>query len=145
MVLVIDIGNSNIKMGLFEHDRLIDSWRLTATANRASDEYGMLIMDIFKNKGYDTGDVEGIMISSVVPGMNYSFERLCEYYFGKKPMFVEPGVKTGISIKYDNPRELGADRIACSLAAYKLYKAPLVTIDFGTATTFNAISQKKEF
>ena len=145
MVLVIDIGNSNIKMGLYEKDRLIDSWRLSTEHKRTSDEYGMLVMDIFRSKNYNAESVEGIVISSVIPNMNYSFDKLCEYYFQKKPMFVEPGIKTGISIKYDNPRELGADRIVCALAAYKLYKAPLVTIDFGTATTFNAVNEKGEF
>lgn len=145
MVLVTDIGNTNIKMGLYEGDRLIDSWRLTTSANRTSDEYGMLVMDVFRSKGYRAEGVEGVVISSVIPGMNYSFEKLCNYYFHKKPMFVEPGIKTGISIKYDNPRDLGADRIVCSLAAFKLYKAPLVTIDFGTATTFNVINEKGEF
>ncbi len=145
MVLVIDIGNSNIKMGLFDKDRLIDSWRLTTAANRTSDEYGMLVMDVFRNKSYRPADVAGIVISSVIPGMNYSFEKLCDYYFHVKPLFVEPGIKTGISIRYDNPRELGADRIVCSLAAFRLYGGPVITVDFGTATTFNVINEKGEF
>jgi len=145
MVLVIDIGNSNVKMGLYEGSRLLDSWRLGTSPKRTSDEYGMLTCDVFRTKGYSTDGVEGIVISSVIPGLNYSFERLCEYYFKRKPMFVEPGIKTGISIKYDNPRELGADRIVCALAAYKLYKAPLVAIDFGTATTFNVVNERGEF
>ena len=81
----------------------------------------------------------------VIPGMNYSFEKLCDYYFHVKPLFVEPGIKTGISIKYDNPRDLGADRIVCSLAAYKLYGGPIIAVDFGTATTYNVISEKGEF
>lgn len=145
MVFAIDIGNTNIKMGLFDGEELLDSWRMGTSLSRTSDEYGLSVLDFFHRGGYDVKAVTGIIIASVLPNLNYTFERLCKYYFDLKPLFVGPGIKTGIALKYDNPRELGADRIADSVAAYSLYGGPLTVIDFGTATTFNVIDGEGNF
>ena len=144
MVVVFDIGNTNIKMGVFEGDELIDTLRM-ASANKTGDEYWLLIKDMLAVKSISPRDVEGVMISSVNPNLNYTFEHMTETYFGIKPMTVGAGLKTGLRIKYDNPKELGADRVAGCVAAYKLYGAPCIVIDCGTATTFNVISADGEF
>ena len=145
MLLTIDIGNTNIKLGLFEGSVLRESWRLGSSLSKTSDEYGTAITDFLRGRGYSASDVDGVVISSVIPNLNHTFERLSGYYFGQKPVTVGPGVKTGIAIKTDDPREVGADRIVNCLAAYKLYGAPLTVIDFGTATTFNVVGERGEF
>ena len=145
MILVIDIGNTNIKLGVYDCNKLIASWRLSVSAPRTSDEIGIYIKNLFEEIGLSKDDFEGVIMSSVQPSLNYTFERACEYYVGKKPMIVGPGTKTGLNIKYSNPQEVGADRIVNSVAAYKLYGGPCIVIDFGTATTFNAISASGEF
>lgn len=145
MILTLDIGNTNMKTALFEGMEMRHYWRLSTNRNRTSDEYGMAMMNLLNHYGVDRGEVEGIMMSSVVPQINFTIEHMCRSYFGMEPMKIEPGVRTGINIKYENPRELGSDRIANAVAAYELYGGPCITIDFGTATSFGAISAKGEF
>ena len=145
MILTLDIGNTNVKIALFEGMEMIQYWRASTNRNMSSDEYGILLMNLFSHNGISPRDVEGIMISSVVPQINFTIEHMCRSYFGLEPRFIGPGVKTGINIKYENPRELGSDRIASAVAAYELYGGPCITIDFGTATTFGVISAKGEF
>jgi type III pantothenate kinase len=145
MILTLDIGNTNMKTALFEGMEMRHYWRLSTNRNRTSDEYGMAMMNLLNHYGVDRGEVEGIMMSSVVPQINFTIEHMCRSYFGMEPMKIEPGVRTGINIKYENPRELGSDRIANAVGAYELYGGPCITIDFGTATSFGAISAKGEF
>ncbi|MDO4739711.1 MAG: type III pantothenate kinase [Eubacteriales bacterium] len=145
MLLTLDIGNTNIKTALFRGEEMVHYWRISTSRITTSDEYGILLMNLFRNEGRKVEDVDGIMISSVVPQVNYTIEHMCRNYFRKNPIFIGPGIKTGINIRYDNPRELGGDRIANAVAAYTLYGGPCITIDFGTATTFGAISEKGEF
>ncbi len=145
MVFVLDVGNSNIKCGLFEGDKLMSSWRLTTDTERTADEYGISIMSFFRHIGHGADDVEGIIISSVIPSINYTLQHMCSIYFEKKAMIVGPGIKTGLNIQYDNPRELGADRIVSAIAAYALYGGPCIIVDFGTATTFGAVSENGDF
>jgi len=145
MILTLDIGNTNMKTALFDGTEMKEYWRLSTNRNRTSDEYGMAMMNLLNHYGIDRGQVEGIMMSSVVPQINFTIEHMCRNYFGMEPMKIEPGVKTGINIKYENPRELGSDRIANAVAAFELYGGPCITIDFGTATSFGAISARGEF
>ena len=167
MILTLDIGNTNMKTALFGTPaetgtrtsrtvadpsisgvlglEMVEYWRLSTNRNRTSDEYGMALMNLLNHCGIAPERVEGIMMSSVVPQINFTIEHMCRNYFGMEPMKIEPGVRTGINIKYENPRELGSDRIANAVAAYELYGGPCITIDFGTATSFGAISAKGEF
>ena len=145
MILTLDIGNTNMKTALFDGMEMKQYWRLSTNRNRTSDEYGMAMMNLLNHYGIDRSEVEGIMMSSVVPQINFTIEHMCRSYFGMEPMKIEPGVKTGINIRYENPRELGSDRIANAVGAYELYGGPCITIDFGTATSFGAISAKGEF
>ncbi len=147
MIMVMDVGNSNIKTGLFDNGELIHSWRMSTDRVKSADEYGITICAFFSHLGISTKEVEGIIISSVIPSINYTLEHMCDIYFEIKPTFVGPGIKTGINIMYDNPASLGSDRIVNAVAAYELYggEMPLLTIDFGTATTFGAVSKSGEF
>ena len=145
MILVLDAGNTNLKFGLFEGDQLRNSWRMATKEHVTSDEIGIKNMSFLKYLGLDASDIEDIMISSVIPSMNYTFEHMCRTYFKIKPTFVGPGVKTGINILYDNPKELGSDRIVNAVAAYENYGGPCITVDFGTATSFGCISKNGEF
>lgn len=145
MLLVIDVGNTNIKLGVYNKDKLLESWRLSVKVARTADELGITINSLFSTKGLAFKDIDGIILSSVQPSLNYTVEHACEYYMKIKPIMVGPGIKTGINIKYLNPQEVGADRIVNSVAAYKLYGGPCIVVDFGTATTFNLISAKGEF
>lgn len=145
MILTLDIGNTNIKTALFEGMEMVQYWRVSTDRNMSSDEYGILLMNLFAHKHISPDQVDGIMISSVVPQINFTIEHMCRTYFKQEPRIIGPGVKTGINIKYENPRELGSDRIANAVAAYELYGGPCITIDFGTATSFGVISEKGEF
>ena len=145
MLLVIDVGNTNIKLGVYNKDKLLESWRLSVKVARTADELGITINSLFSTKGLAFKDIDGIILSSVQPSLNDTVEHACEYYMKIKPIMVGPGIKTGINIKYLNPQEVGADRIVNSVAAYKLYGGPCIVVDFGTATTFNLISAKGEF
>ena len=145
MILTLDIGNTNMKTALFDGMEMRQYWRLSTNRARTSDEFGMSLIGLMNHQGIDPGQITGIMMSSVVPQINFTIEHMCRSYFGMEPIKIEPGVKTGINIKYENPRELGSDRIANAVAAYELYGGPCITIDFGTATSFGAISAKGEF
>ena len=145
MILTLDIGNTNIKTALFEGMEMLHYWRVSTNRAMSSDEYGILLLNLFAHAGVSPKQVEGIMISSVVPQINFTIEHMCRTYFGMEPHIIGPGIKTGINIRYENPRELGSDRIANAVAAYALYGGPCITIDFGTATSFGAINEKGEF
>ena len=145
MLLVIDVGNTNTALGVFEKAELRAHWRLTTKREQTADEYGILIRNLFDLEGLGHGDISGIMIASVVPPLNWLLEEMAQKYFGLKALFLEPGTRTGMAIHYDNPQEVGADRIANGVAAYEKYGGPCVVVDFGTAITFDAISQKGEY
>ncbi|MBR4428808.1 MAG: type III pantothenate kinase [Clostridia bacterium] len=145
MILTLDIGNTNIKTALFEHSELKQYWRISTNRTQTSDEYGMVMLNLFNHAGVSSSQVSGIIVSSVVPTINFTIEHMCKTYFGLTPMFVVPGIKTGIHIKYDNPRELGSDRIANAVACNELYGGPAIYIDFGTATSFGALNAQGEF
>ncbi len=147
MILTLDIGNTNIKTALFDGTEMVKYWRLSTNITSTSDEYGITIMNLFRHEGVDKKDVEGIVISSVVPTINFTIEHMCHNYFGMAPTFIAPGVKTGINIRYENPRELGSDRIANAVAAYDEYggEKPVIYIDFGTATTFGVVDEQGAF
>lgn len=145
MLLVIDVGNTNIKLGVFNGEELLNSWRMSVKVTRTADEFGITMQSLFASRNMSFKDIDGIIMSSVSPSLNYTVEHACQYYLGLKPMMVGVGIKTGINIKYSNPHELGSDRILNSVAAYKLYGGPCIIVDFGTATTFNAVSASGDF
>lgn len=145
MLLVIDIGNTNIKMAVFSGDDIVMSLRLATVAGKTSDEYGLNVKDLLQTSGIALSDIDAVIMSSVNPNLNYTFEHMVRYYFKVKPMIVGAGVKTGLHIKYNDPKEVGSDRIVNSVAAYRTYGGPVIVIDCGTATTFNVISEKGEF
>ena len=145
MILVFDIGNTNIKAGLFLGDKLIESMRLTSSVSKTGDEYWLLLRDIFTAKNISPKDVKGVVVGSVNPNINYTIENMVSYYIGVKPLIVGGGIKCGLNIKYDNPKEVGADRIVGALAAYTTYGGPCIIVDCGTATTFSVVSEKGEF
>ena len=144
MILTVDIGNTNITIGMFKEDKVVGTFRMTTNILRTSDEYGIFIKDAILAKGF-TGEVEGVIISSVVPNIMYSFENGIIKYFNKKPIVVGVGTKTGIRIEARNPSEVGADRIVDAVAAYDLYGGPVLVIDYGTATTFDVVSKDGAF
>lgn len=145
MLLVIDVGNTNTVLGLYKGDELLRSWRVTTDKTRSVDEYAVLFYDLFRLSGCEFGAVTDVIISSVVPPMVRTLETLCRNYFERSPYIVGPGIKTGMPIHYDNPKEVGADRIVNAVAAYEKNKKSLIIVDFGTATTFDVISSKGEY
>lgn len=145
MLLVIDVGNTNIVLGIFDGKTLVDHWRISTDRLRTTDEYGVLIRNLFYLNNANAEEIDAIIISSVVPPVLPTLERMCQRYFGIAPLIIGPGVKTGMDIKYDNPREVGADRIVNAVAAYELYGGPVIIIDFGTATTFCAVDKKGDY
>jgi type III pantothenate kinase len=145
MILTLDIGNTNIKTALFDGENMVQYWRISTNRMMSSDEYGILLANLFKHSGLELNVVTGIIMSSVAPSINFTIEHMCKNYFGFEPLQVAPGIKTGINIRYDNPRELGSDRIANAVAAQAEYGGPCIFIDFGTATTFGAIDAQGSF
>ena len=145
MLLVIDVGNTNTALGVFEGKQLQAHWRLTTNREQTADEYGILIRNLFSLEGIEPSRIDGIMIASVVPPLNALLEEMAKKYFKLDALFLEPGTRTGMSIHYDNPSEVGADRIANAVAAFEKYGGPCVIVDFGTAITFDAISEKGEY
>ncbi len=140
MLLTLDIGNTNIKIGLFDSRTLIHSWRLSLVKDRTADEYGVQMISFFRHLGITLDEVKGIIISSVVPSMNYTITHMCQYYFkDAKPIIVDASLKTDMPIRYEHPDRLGSDRICNAVAAHELYGKHCITIDFGTATTFGVI------
>jgi type III pantothenate kinase len=155
MLLVLDVGNTNTVLGVYETagtgpakksaSRLIAHWRVATVRSQTVDEYGVLFRNLFAIGKVDAANVLAIIISSVVPPMEFTLKEVCERYFQLKPLFVEPGIKTGMPVLYENPAEVGADRIVNGVAAFEKYGGPCVVVDFGTATTFDAVSRKGEY
>lgn len=145
MLLAFDVGNTNIVLGVFEDGKLIENWRMETDNKRSADEYGMVIKQLFDYSGLNAEDVEDVIISTVVPSILFTLQHLSMKYFNKKAIVIEPGIKTGLLIKYDNPKQVGADRIVNAVAAHAKYGGPLIIIDFGTATTFCAVTKNAEY
>jgi len=145
MLLVIDVGNTNTVLGVYDGEELVHDWRIRTVIGHTVDEYGMLIYSLYKFSHISSRGIENIIISCVVPPMLNILELVCQKYFQIVPLIVGPGVKTGMHIVYDNPREIGADRIVNAVAAYERLKRDLIVVDFGTATTFDYISMKGEY
>src|SRR2546428_10026854 len=139
MILVVDVGNTNIVLGLYEGKTLLHHWRLSTNRSATFDEYGILFNNLFQFAGIRAADIDGVIISSVVPPLMNTLEQLCRVYLNKSPLIVGPGIKTGLNVKVDNPKEVGADRIVNAVAALELYGAACIVVDFGTATTFDFI------
>jgi type III pantothenate kinase len=145
LLLVIDVGNSNIVLGIYREERLVKDWRISTDKSKTPDEYGILVHELFRLAGIEFPDITDIIISSVVPTLTGVLEKLSRDYFGRRPYLVGPGIKTGMSIHYDNPREVGADRIVNAVAGYEKFRCPLIIVDFGTATTFDYVNRKGEY
>jgi type III pantothenate kinase len=164
MLLVLDVGNTNTVLGVFaqeakveaarnggaalespHYERLMANWRVATIATQTVDEYGVLFRNLFAMAKLEASEIRGIIISSVVPPLDSTLREVCECYFNSRPLFVEPGVKTGMPVLYDNPAEVGADRIVNSVAAFMKYGGPCIVVDFGTATTFDCVSAKGEY
>ncbi|MCL4458956.1 MAG: type III pantothenate kinase [Chloroflexi bacterium] len=145
MLLAIDIGNTNIVLGVYEGSELLAHWRIATEVHKLADEYAMLLGDLFAYAGLDMKAVNAVVVSSVVPPLTTTFHDLSQRYLGVGPLVVGPGIKTGVRIVSENPKEVGADRIVNALAAHRLYGGPAIIIDFGTATTFDAISRQGDY
>jgi len=162
MLLVIDVGNTNTVLGVFarvakvqpgggdaedspRYERLLANWRVATSRRSTVDEYGVLFRNLFSMAGLESKGIHGIVISSVVPPLDSVLRQVCERYFNLRPLFIEPGVKTGMPVHYDNPAEVGADRIVNAVAAFEKYGGPCIIVDFGTATTFDCVSPKGEY
>ncbi len=145
MILTMDIGNTNVKLGLFRGNDLIASWRVSTEAKHTADEYGMMVYDLLRQSGCKFSDIKGVVMSSVAPALNYTIEHMCEYYMHKKPIVVNHKTQTGINIRYDNPSDLGSDRLVGATAAYNFYGGPVIVVDFGSATTFNLVDGEGNF
>ncbi|WP_203364409.1 type III pantothenate kinase [Bacillus sp. REN10] len=141
MIFVLDVGNTNTVLGVYENDVLKYHWRIETNRNKTEDEYGMIIKNLFEHEGLAFSQIDGMIISSVVPPIMFSLEKMCQKYFNIKPLIVGPGIKTGLNIKYENPREVGADRIVNAVAGIHEYGSPLIIVDFGTATTYCYIDE----
>ncbi|MBZ5536197.1 MAG: type III pantothenate kinase [Acidobacteriia bacterium] len=145
MILVVDVGNTNTVLGVYDGETLLNHWRLATRRGATVDEYGILSRNLFSLAKIDSSKITGVIIASVVPPLDPILRQMAVQYFHLQPMFVEPGVKTGLAVKYDPPQDVGADRIVNGVAALKKYSGPLIVVDFGTATTFDAISKKGEY
>ncbi|HEX6202438.1 MAG TPA: type III pantothenate kinase [Thermoanaerobaculia bacterium] len=145
LLVLVDVGNTNTVFGVYRGDELIESFRLSTEPERTADEHGALLLPLFARAGLDPAATEAVVVSSVVPPLEPTLERLAVRYFHCQPLFVAPGVRTGLPIRYDNPSEVGADRIVNSLAARELYGAPVIVVDFGTATTFDVVNAAGEY
>ena len=152
MLLVIDVGNTNTVLGVFSkssgsasYDQLVANWRVATIATQTVDEYGVLFRNLFSMDNVEVNGIHGIVISSVVPPLDSTLRQVCERYFKTKPLFIGPGIKTGMPVLYENPAEVGADRIVNSVAAFEKYGGPCISVDFGTATTFDCVTAKGEY
>lgn len=145
MILVCDVGNTNIVLGVYDGEQLLRAWRMSTDRNKTSDEYGVYVRQLFEYEDFSINQIEDVIISSVVPSIMYALENMSKRYLEKDPIVIGPGIKTGINIKYDNPKEVGADRIVNAVAAYEKYGGPIIVVDFGTATTFCAISESGDY
>ncbi|MFU8796890.1 MAG: type III pantothenate kinase [Dehalococcoidia bacterium] len=145
MLLAVDIGNTNVKLGVFDGDRLIATWNLATDTHTTSDEYGGTLLNLMEREKVVSAEVTGVVLCGVVPPLLHTFVQLCTKYLHARPLIVEAGVKTGIRISLDNPREVGPDRVVGAVAAQSLYGRPLVVIDLGTATTFDVVSEEGDY
>ena len=145
MLLAIDIGNTNIILGMFRDGELHATWRIATGIHRMADEYAVLLLNMLRQQGLDAADVTKISLCSVVPPLTATFEELCQHYFHISPLVVRAGVKTGVRVRMDNPSEVGADRIVDAAAAHHLYGGPLIILDLGTATTFDTVSKEGDY
>lgn len=145
MLLALDVGNTNTVLGVFRDKELIANWRLTTARDQTVDEYGILTRDLFTIAKLDPHEIRGVIISSVVPPLNSTLAGMAERYFHTHALFVEPGIRTGMPVHYDNPQEVGADRIVNSIAAYAKYGGPCIVVDFGTAINFDVVSERGEY
>jgi len=144
-LLAIDVSNTHTKIGVYVGERLERHWRVRTEPDRTADEYGVTLIGLFQSSGADVADVSGVVVASVVPPMNATIDELAQRFFGCEPLHVGPGVKTGMPILYDNPKEVGADRIVNAVAAYERYQDACIVVDFGTATTFDCVSARGEY
>ena len=145
MLLAIDVGNTNVTLGVYRDAEMAGRWRLQTDSERTADEWGVLLRSLFQTAELRTEEIHGLAIASVVPPLDSVFEEMALRYFGTKPLFVGPGVKTGVAVLVDNPQEVGADRIVNAVAAFNKYGGPCVVADFGTAITFDALSSRGEY
>jgi type III pantothenate kinase len=145
MLLAMDVGNTNTVLGVFRGKELAAHWRLTTARDQTVDEYGILTRQLFTVAGLSAEEIGGVIIASVVPPLNSTLTEMASRYFGAKALFVEPGIKTGMPVHYDNPQEVGADRIANGVAAFVKYGGPCVVVDFGTAINFDVVSKRGEY
>ncbi|MFC1914203.1 type III pantothenate kinase [Chloroflexota bacterium] len=145
MLLAIDIGNTNVTLGVFEDAKLRATWRIATKIRSMADEYGILVVNLLRQQGLEVDDVTKVSLCSVVPTLTVIFEELCQKYCRLSPLVIGAGVKTGVSIRMDNPREVGADRIVNAAAAHHLYGGPVIIADFGTATTFDTVSREGDY
>ncbi len=145
MLLTIDVGNTHIMLGIYKNEEILVYWRLPTREDSTEDELGMVVKNLLHNSGLSLKNIKAIAISSVVPPLMYSLERMAIKYFQVEPLVIGPGIKTGLNIITDNPREVGADRIVNAVAAYDLYGGPLIIVDFGTATTFCGVSKDGDY
>lgn len=145
MLLAFDVGNTNIVLGVFKDGKMVTSWRLETDNRKSADEYGLIIHQLFQYEGLDVKEIEDVIISTVVPSILYTLQHLSQKYFNRRAIVIGPGIKTGLVVKYDNPKQVGADRIVNAVAAHAKYGGALIIIDFGTATTFCAITEKAEY
>lgn len=145
MVILLDVGNTNIKIGVLKDGKITTTWRIASDHTKTADEFGMVFFDLLSSKGYSFNDVEGMIMSSVAPALNYTIEHMCSYYTRKRPIMVNNRINLGIQLNYLVPEELGADRIVNAVAAYYEYGGPCITVDFGSATTFGFIDAEGVF
>ena len=145
LLVLVDVGNTNTVFGVYRGDTLLESFRLKTDTERTADEYGALLLPLFERHGLDPSATEAVVLSSVVPPLNTTLDRLARRFFGAVPLFIEPGVRTGMPVRYDNPQEVGADRIVNAVAARERYGAPVIVVDFGTATTFDIVNAAGEY
>ena len=145
MLLVIDVGNTNITFGIYDKEKLIATFRMMSKSPRTSDEFGMAICELVSKQGVAIDEIDGVIVASVVPNVMHSLLSSIEKYFHIKPLVVGPGVKTGIKIDTPNPKEIGPDRIVDAVAAYEIYGGPILVLDFGTATTYDLVTEDGRF
>lgn len=145
MLLAVDVGNTNIMLGVYAGETLQKYWRISTIREQTDDEYGVIVRNLFQQSGFTAECISAIIISSVVPPLDFPLKKMAEKYFQVSPLIIGPGIRTGLNILMDNPREVGADRVVNAVAGIELYGGPLIIVDFGTATTFCAISEKNEY
>jgi len=145
MLLAIDIGNTTIGLGVFDGQKLVKEWRVRSERDKTSDEYGVLLLDLLRLADLEAGAIADVIISSVVPPLTPSFQAVSQRLFGRRALVVGPGLKTGMPILYENPAEVGADRVVASIAAFEKYGGPCIVVDFGTATTFDSVNSTGEY